>query len=122
MDDLDQIRDLMARYAHYYDTGRAEEWAGLFTEDGSITIGDAPPTAGRDALLAMAAAVVPRSRHHFIVNEAIDVDGDRARGESSLLLSQGQPPTFVMAGRYDDELVKVAGQWLFRSRRVTLDG
>ena len=117
----DEIRDLLARYTWYFDTGRGEDWASLFTDDGQLVVGDGPPVAGRAALEEMAANVKPGSMHHFIVNPAIEVDGDRATCHCSLLLSQGQPPTFTMAGRYEDELARVDGRWRFRRRTVTLD-
>src|SRR5581483_1456418 len=71
----DEIRDLLARYTWYFDTGRGEDWASLFTDDGQLVVGDGPPVAGRAALEEMAANVKPVSMHHFIVNPAIEVDG-----------------------------------------------
>ena len=36
LEDKDEIRDLISRYCHYIDSGRNEEWVGLFTEDGAF--------------------------------------------------------------------------------------
>lgn len=118
--DLDEIHDLIARYTLYIDTGRAEEWGSLFTEDGELHFGRNEPTRGREALVRFARNTDP-GLHHYIVDEAVDVAGDRATCTCSLLVSKGQPPTFVLVGRYRDDLVREAGRWRFARRVVRAD-
>lgn len=118
--DLDEIHDLIARYSLYIDTGRADEWASLFTDEGELHFGRNEPTKGREALARFARDTEP-GLHHFIVDEAVDVDGDRAVCTCSLLVSKGQPPTFVLVGRYRDDLVREDGRWRFARRVVRAD-
>jgi uncharacterized protein (TIGR02246 family) len=121
LDDRDAIRDVMARFTLYIDTGRAEEWAALFTPDGKLTVGNGEPVTGRAALEKLAHDTPAGSTHHFFTDEVIDIDGDRAVCQYSLLVTRGQPPTIAMCGRNRDELVKVDGRWQVNSHVITPD-
>jgi hypothetical protein len=49
-DDYLEIQQLVGRYQWMVDEGRAEEWADLYTNDGSFCRDGMPPVQGRDAL------------------------------------------------------------------------
>ena len=51
----EEIRELVARYAHHADAGRLAELVALFAEDGLLQIDDREPLHGRDAILAFLA-------------------------------------------------------------------
>ena len=59
---------------------------------------------------------------HNISNIVIKVDGDRAMGRAYWFHYSNDTPTrsavFDGFGHYEDELVKVDGQWLLRKRRI----
>jgi hypothetical protein len=61
---------------------------------------------------------------HFVTNILTEVDGDTATSSSFVLVTRTMPDnsTIVsLTGEYQDELVKVDGQWLFASRSVLTD-
>ena len=61
---------------------------------------------------------------HFISNLAVQVDGDRARATCYLLniITRNGKTELMAPGRYDCQLAKVDGEWLFKHRLVVLDG
>ena len=102
-----------------------ETIVGCFTEDGAL----AGVHAGQAAIRAFAERFARfRERgsqlRHFISNPAVQVDGNTARATCYLLnvitrdgKNRGDGP-----GRYDCQLVKLDGEWLFKHRLVMLDG
>jgi SnoaL-like domain len=120
-DDRDAIRSLMARYNHYFDGGKADEWAALFTADGVLDSGT--PLEGTDALAGFARSFSEagmRARH-VVVNEMIEVEGDKATCKAYFFLATGTPPQLAVSGSYDDELVRVDGEWRYVRRTFTAD-
>jgi len=117
-DDRDAIRELLALYCWYIDTGVAEEWADLYTEDGRFE-GNGAPIVGREALRAFASTLDSGSMHRMVTNEVIDVDDGDATCRSSILITSGG--TIVMTGRVYDELRRVGGRWRIAHRRFTAD-
>jgi ketosteroid isomerase-like protein len=117
-EDRDAIRDLYSRYCLYIDSGAAEEFALLFTDDGVFEVGD-NPVAGHDALKTFAGSLPPGSMHHMITDHVIKVDGDRATCcASSFVTSKGQ---LMMVCRTRDDLERVGGTWKIAHRTFTPD-
>jgi 3-phenylpropionate/cinnamic acid dioxygenase small subunit len=125
----EQIRELVASYAHLADTGRFDELLELFAEDGVLKGGDAPEARGREAIRRFLtgtgsslreATSAPLIRHH-VSNLRIEVDGpDAARGAAYFFVVTERGPDHW--GRYRDEYVRVGERWLFHYRRARLDG
>lgn len=123
------IRDMLARYAHFADSGCFAELAALFLEDGSMEIEGREPLTGRDAILAFVTGTKsslgstlqkPYIRHH-VSSVRIDLESaDRATAASYFLAITERGPDHW--GRYRDELVRVGERWLFKRRRVRVDG
>jgi uncharacterized protein (TIGR02246 family) len=125
------IRDLVARYNANGDTGRFEQVLALFASDAVMEL-DGETLRGRDAIgalfertraLVKASATAAERTHlrHFTATHQIDmVDSDHATGRCyfQVLMAHGLDHW----GRYVDEYVRSDGQWLFASRRVTVDG
>jgi uncharacterized protein (TIGR02246 family) len=117
-EDRDAIRDLMARYCLYVDSGRGPEFASLFTEDGVFETGHGT-SAGREALAAQAESMAGLGMHHMITNHAIDVNGDEADVVcSAMVVAKG---AIMMSARTQDHLRRVDGQWLIEHRSYTAD-
>ncbi|MER6948479.1 nuclear transport factor 2 family protein [Nonomuraea sp. NPDC000554] len=112
-----EILHLLARQAHAIDTGRAQEWAETFTEDGVFSSPTYPaPVRGRRALAEFAAAFArdnPAGRH-VITN--VWLDGPYAR--SVLLVLDGT--RIVRVTELRDRLVERDGRRLIAERVVTL--
>jgi len=125
----EEIRESLARYAHYADTGRFVELVGLFTAEGVLEIDGRPPLQGRAAIEAFLTATKtniaanltqPLIRHH-VSSLRIDVHGpDTASAASYFLALTERGPDHW--GRYRDRLVRVREQWLVQHRRVRRDG
>jgi hypothetical protein len=116
------IRDLPVRYCHYVWRNDVEGIVSLFTDDGSITTGDSGllEAHGRDNLLkAYTETLGNLTPRPFIHNHVIALHGpERASGvcyQEVRATRDGQ--SWIGAGYYDDEYVKVRGEWKFRSRR-----
>lgn len=118
-DDRDEIRDVLARYCLYIDTGAVDAWAELFTEDGVFAGVADTPMVGREALAKFAESIAPRGLHHVVSNEVIEVDGDKAACRASVLVFSNR--SVVTSGRYEDDLVRVDGSWRLARRTFTPD-
>ncbi len=124
--DREAIRTLPVRYCHCVWQKDVDSWADLFTSDGEISTTDPsiPAAKGRDALRNMIAGGLETSQPRpFIHNHVIELLGpDRAKGTCYVevrLLRNGKK--HYLAGWYDDEYAKVAGEWKFKSRRINID-
>lgn len=124
LEDIEAIRRLKAEYCAVCDDGHdPDRIARLFTPDGiweSPTIGRFTGTAEIRLEFSRAGQRITRSQHS-VLNEMIDVDGDRATGVWYLIALFERPaepnPTWSL-GRYYDEYARVDGQWLIKHLRV----
>ena len=125
----EQIRDLVASYAHLADGGRFDALLELFAEDGVLQGGDAPEARGRAAIRAFLTgtgtdlkdvARVKLIRHH-VSSVRIEVESKQLGFAWAYFLVLGRHGLDHW-GRYADELVPVGDRWLLRRRRVSVDG
>ncbi len=134
-DDRALMEDLQARYMFAFDYGDPEGYAGTFTRDGVLDYG-AGEIKGRHAIAAFieagrkrtleARAKTPPGKQptvsrHIINNMVIMIDGDKARGVAYWTHMTSGPDgrgTVDFFGHYEDEMVKVNGEWLFARRRI----
>jgi uncharacterized protein (TIGR02246 family) len=131
-----EIEDLMWRYARALDTNDADAYASLYTPDGQFSSG-ANATKGRDALKKMIADSRQRRveaeakgepkrppMYHMHANHRVQfTDKDHARMEAYHITAvaaggNNTPLRVAGVGRSLDELVRVNGQWLIKSRNV----
>jgi uncharacterized protein (TIGR02246 family) len=132
--DRQEIDELMWRYARALDTGNADAYAALYTADGQFSAGGTA-TKGREALKKMIAGTrqpqagaqpaTPRPpMYHTTANhQIVFTDKDHARIDAyhiTLVAGAGRetPPRVAGVGRSIDELERVNGQWLIKSRNV----
>ena len=134
--DRAQIEKLMWQYVRALDTENAEAYAAAFTPDGQFGSG-ANAVKGREALKKMindfrqrAAESESKSgekrpaMYHVIANSDLEfLDKDHARLEAywMTVFAAGGPKTpsrVAAAGREVDELVRLNGQWLIKTRDV----
>jgi 3-phenylpropionate/cinnamic acid dioxygenase small subunit len=131
--DRAQIEDLMWRYTRALDTGDGAAYAATYTADGQFGTG-ANATKGREALQKLAggqpatpqANAAPRPpMYHMTANERITFsDKDHARVEAYYITAraaagQNQPLSVLAVGRSIDDVVRVNGEWLIKSRNVS---
>jgi hypothetical protein len=134
-DDRALIEDLQARYLFAFDFGDAEGYAGTFTPDGILDFGQGEVkgraaigkfiTDGRkrteEARARTPAGERPSVGRHVINNMVITISGDKARGVSywtHMTSGSNGRGTVDFFGHYEDEMVKVKGEWLFARRRI----
>jgi 3-phenylpropionate/cinnamic acid dioxygenase small subunit len=127
-EDREQIRELYARYAYTIDYGPYDEWVRCFTEDGVFESPRFGRHAGHTALRRFTATYQESNGaaqvRHMMTNVTFHIDGDRATGGCYLTYyhCKSGKATLEALGRYEDELRKVNGEWLFQRRRVSIDG
>ena len=122
-EDVEAIRQIVARYCHLIDAARVDEWLELWADDGAMVI-DGDRTEGRDAFARPRWRARPTmGMRHVVTNVVVDVDGETATSASYLqLVVGGRPPNPVMSGRYADKLRRVDGEWRFVERALIADG
>ena len=127
-EDREQIRQLYARYAFTIDLGPYEDWVACFTSDGVFDSPRLGRHEGHDALRKF--TVIYKNSagdakvRHMMTNVIFRIDGDSATGGCYLTYyhCKNGRATLEAVGRYEDQLRKVGGEWLFQSRKVHIDG
>ncbi len=118
------ITELFGRYAHAIDTGDAEGWAAVFTQNGQYEL-FGNTTKGRPAIAAAIAGRPQEGRphsQHRMANHVISIDDDRAHSVCEFCViaeRQGRIDT-ITAGFYEDDLERVDGQWLIARRQIQI--
>jgi uncharacterized protein (TIGR02246 family) len=134
LEDRAAIHDLFSRYCCALDNGEIETVVRCFTED-AVLKSPVIDIQGRDETRAFAGRfaaqrAVGTQFRHMVTNIAVTIDGDHAIATAYLLvlISKDGSHRTLPPGRYECELVKDGGDWLFSRRIVfhdhayTLDG
>ncbi len=134
-EDRAQIENLQARYLFALDSFDLDTYVSTFTEDGVLDIIDYQ-AKGRDEIrkkMEEARPVFkpspendegpyPATGRHNITNIVLKIDGDKAVGRAYWFHYGNNNPErkaqIDSYGHYEDELVKVDGQWLFSKRVI----
>jgi hypothetical protein len=118
------IDDVLTRYAHAIDTKDFDLLDTVFTPDARLDYRSAMGIAGDyPEVKAWLAAVVPALgvTQHLVVNRAITIDGDTARGTSHFhnpnrMVIDGEPLLFVVGGVYHDRYARTPDGWRITER------
>jgi len=139
-EDRAQIEDLQARYMFALDFGDVDTYVSTFTEDGILDI-VGMKWQGREEIRKIIAGMsedategeekpapkeaqgpYPSTGRHNITNIVLKIDGDKAVGRAYWFHYGNNNPErsaqLNSYGHYEDELVKVDGQWLFSKRVI----
>ena len=132
-EDRSAIEDLQARYLFAMDFHDPDHYVTMFTEDGILDVGSGE-IKGRKAIRDVVAKMPnpgagpvpeglwPAVGRHNISNIVIKINGTRATGRAYWFHYSNNNPerrgVFDGFGHYEDNLVKVNGQWLFSRRRI----
>jgi ketosteroid isomerase-like protein len=122
--DQQAIEQLIAgTYPNALDTRDFDTYAALYTEDGELSL-QGNTVKGRAAIKAFVAALPAEPRViHPITNVSYTIAGDTATGGAywqDIGLVNGLPGV-VIAGRYEDTLRKVNGQWQIAKRSIVIE-
>jgi uncharacterized protein (TIGR02246 family) len=122
------INDLFVRYATALDAGDVETIVACFTEDGALESPAVGKYAGSDGIRAFSERFAAMHRRgvqlrHVLSNLAMTVEGDTAHATCYLtnIITVNGKSSLMPPGRYECELRRVAGEWLFQNRLVILD-
>ena len=124
MNDHDQFRELMQRYAHGVDDRDLDLVATIFAPDAIFegVQGEKPATEWLESMRG------PRSypvSMHVLGEPLATIDGDTAELDTYAVVYQvgdkdkAQADT-TLGMRYRDSCVRVEGQWLIRHRRASI--
>jgi hypothetical protein len=127
IDPREAIRELTYRYSFYCDTKQWAAVAGLFAEDGVFdeTVLGFPLLSGKEQLNAFFTGETVGTLDygvHYVTNHFLTELGKaNAKGICHLLfegrLREGSRVKIL--GYIEDSYVRIDGNWLFRSRRLT---
>jgi hypothetical protein len=130
-EDLVAIVQLLSAYCHALDSGAVDDLVAFFHPDGSLSAGHAAaaPYVGSEQIRAYYAShaetVSATLRHvrHKVATPAIRIEGATASSScyfdaDGIDSTSGLP--LVVAGKYEDSLVREGGQWLLMKRRVVV--
>lgn len=116
---MEAIRILRARYHEFVNEDQGDRLYELFAPDATISYGGRPTVQGRENIRSFFASFPVQAARQFIHNHMVEVSGDSGTGYSYL---DGRPvrdgKSFYVVGRFDDEYIRLEGEWLFK--RVTL--
>ena len=138
-EDLEAIRRL--KHYHYChcvdravagDSAAIEEMLSRCADDIVADFTGFPLAEGREAVTAFYAQGVPSMlsySQHYVFNEVIDIQGDQAFGrwylQCPVIFTDqsplGQAAPGLIAGRYEEEYVRVQGVWKWRRIVALLD-
>ncbi len=145
VEDQLQIQKVWAQYAYALDTMDPMAYASLFTTDALLDV-NGVVYKGRDKISEMVEKYqksgymqgAPVDKHgrkfgpvrHVTTSLILDVKGNSATAQSYWMeviangknsQGVGNPPSVLNMGRYEDELVKQNGKWLFSKRVIIGD-
>lgn len=137
LEDRLAIRELMDTHAHGVMTRDAALWGSIWAADASWSLLDYPDLGAFEGKEAIVAAWTDSMKSYGLENctkpmiyfmqpGSIEVDGDRATAVAYTIEIYDQPGSgrrIHGTGRYDDELERRNGKWLFtkRSYRIMLE-
>ncbi len=115
--DREAIRSLRFRYHECINSETFDAIPGLFTDDAVLDFDYLGQAKGQVELKAFFDKVngLLSFVRQFVHNHAVEVDGDTGRGYAYLeakTISKGD--AYFVAARYDDEYVRVNGEWKFK--------
>lgn len=118
------IADLIHRYADAVCRFDPDQWAATWAPDGIWDMGQTK-VEGREAIGETWKSImggIP-AVFHVYYNGTTDLDDATGTGTGRWYIGEflrlPDDSTIAMYGYYDDEYVKVDGEWLFRTRTLT---
>src|SRR5262245_11778245 len=126
LEDIEAIKQLKVRYSHICDDmHNPDRITSVFAEDGIWEIPDVGRAVGHQAIRELFRNFQKTFSfsQHNMMNPLIEVNGNRATGVWYIMgpwdsTTTGAKQWFAL--RYDDEYVKIDGEWKYQHLRGTL--
>jgi ketosteroid isomerase-like protein len=123
--DKEQIRDLVHRYCWAVDKGTLSDVMALFHDPSTLILAPGKKYEGKaaverwyDVYMANRMEVL----RHLIHNQVIVLNGDTAASKSYFdAVGDLKGESIVVAGYYEDTLLRVQGEWKFTEKVIRLD-
>ncbi len=116
------IKEVIARFSIAVDRGKVDDFVSIWTEDAVFEVGSVKFAIGHKELGELCAAIdrLLPGVHHTTSNHVIEIDGDKAHSTCEVMAFITRPDQIHVAGQgfYEDDLVKVDGQWLLAYRKA----
>ena len=121
LEDKDAIRDIIQEYAVRLTSRDFDGYVALFAPDGTWRNGNIVKN-GRAEIKAMLQDMFPDTPPDYVNNDSymlvsniqIELQGNRAKANSrqlSIIRGKNGSPVPVLSGRYEDEFVRLDGEW-----------
>ncbi|MCV7155101.1 nuclear transport factor 2 family protein [Mycolicibacterium pyrenivorans] len=122
--DIQDISDVLVRYATGIDRRDWTLFRTVFTDDCELDYGDIGTWSGVDAVTEFMVAAHEMAGHtmHRITNQVVSVECDTATSRAyvdALIMAQDNSSGVNAAGFYDDEFVRTDNGWRLARRRFT---
>ncbi|MGI9624041.1 MAG: nuclear transport factor 2 family protein [Acidimicrobiales bacterium] len=125
--DRQAIVDLTIAYGWILDHGPREDLRNVFTED-AVAIYVGRTFEGVDSIISKVDQSLGRLSisQHLVSNQQVDIDGDSAKCRCYLQAQHTLHGTeggdnFIMAGRYEDDVVRTPSGWRISRRELIID-
>jgi len=123
--DRQAIKQLRAKYCHYFDAQDVNNWMSLFAEGATISAGDFGEFTGAEELSLFIDGAFADDPYmsHRVDNPIIDIDGDTATGKwyfEAVQRDRSDGAT-IRQGRYDERYVRTAEGWKFDRIDIEFD-
>lgn len=127
-----KVQELLSRAAYCFDERKLDGLAECFTSNATMLVriagvGDVGPFDGRDAIMKLMSDTLESQddvRRHVISNFFFEAEDKKAATVVSSLVvcsvANGKI-NVIISGIYRDEVVRKAGVWQIRNRRLDLD-
>ena len=127
-EDWNAVNELFIRYVTSLDSGDVEGVVGCFAPDGVIQSSTVGQHSGHDASAPSRSYAKFKTDHgaqlrHMLSNLSVRIDADRGIATSYFLsyVTQNGETKFLGPGRYECDLVKRDGAWVFQKRFGMMD-
>ena len=125
LEDKEAIREVLYRYCYGTDMGDTEAWVRDFAENCTWDGGAFGVCRSKDEMRAFhkQGGDASKAMRHLTLNSLIDVQADRAKAVSYVLLLgvSDAGTNIVFSGFYEDLLIREGGRWLIQSRKLRPD-
>lgn len=128
LEDKDAIVEVMAKYCHYLDAQKLDEWYALYADDCVWEAGPIGTFKGMDELKKLTAtlsgALGTTGLRHLTNNHIVTVEGDKAHLSAYVTVlkaGENRSVAVIGAGGYEIDLTRGARGWLIqRVKLITL--
>ena len=128
--DHERVRQVLSRYCFALDRGKMDELAPLFHRNAmfAVSFENGQTHTGRETIQAWYEKFFQqrpdqyRHMRHKIYEPLVTVTGNTATAATYFDADSIGPDDkiYVIAGRYDDTLIKEDGQWFFQNRTISV--